>query len=230
MASDTACEASARRSAAASLCPLIASTARALLALTRPTTASAWASTALRAKSADSARRATTRSPSEPMASATEVWDTLTRATSSSLRSCKLESRTLLAAFTRLSMSPTRARMSSAAFRPVSARRAARVSPIPAIDALICAPCAPMRSSVTDPVRFIAVATSSDDAPSEAINRCPVSVRRSLSRAPAESRSSEMPSCALAIASRILAPLTTIASLWSAISAMSKRILRSLSE
>ena len=87
-----------------------------------------------------------------------------------------------------------------------------------------------MRSTVADPVRPSAVVTSSEDAPSEAAMRRPVSVMRSLRATPAESRSSEIPLRTLATASRTRAPLATIASRWSAISAISDRILRSLSE
>src|ERR1700733_15401394 len=58
-----------------------------------------------------------------------------------------------------------------------------------AIDTLIRAPSATMRSSVEEPVRSIARVMSSDAAPSEAVSFCPVSARRSLKLPPATSRS-----------------------------------------
>ena len=168
---------------------MIASTARALLPLMRPTTSSAWAPTALRANSAASARRVATRSPCASIASTTEFCEVWIRSIRLSPRSPRRESRLSPTALRRLSTSPTRDTMSPAAFWLVLARRSARLSPTASIETLIRAPSATMRSTVEEPVRSIATVISSDAALRDAVIFWPASVSRSLKLPPALTRS-----------------------------------------
>ena len=105
-------------------------------------------------------------------------------------------------------MSPTRATMSSAVRRPVSARRTARLSPTPAIETAIWAPSATMRSTAVEPVRSIETAIFSDDEPSAAAEPLAGFVQL-LAQAFAGRVEvpGEMPPWALAIASRTREPL-----------------------
>ena len=141
------------------------------------------------------------------------------RLTRSSLRPAKSAASASPALRMRWSMSATRPMMSSA-LRPLAAASRAVTSVAMAL----------MRSTAEAPARSIAWVTSSAEAPIVAATSPLTPETRSPRRMAIASRSLAMPRCASSITARTRPPLARIASRWSAISAISERMRRSLSE